>query len=49
MTNIQEMIKYKVIFTPGIVINERVVSSGKVPSMAEAQQLINKGLEEEIK
>ncbi|MCP4580645.1 MAG: thioredoxin family protein [candidate division Zixibacteria bacterium] len=49
VTNIQEMMKYKVMFTPGIVINGQVVSSGKVPSTAEAQQLINKGRTEEIK
>ncbi len=49
VTNIKEIMKYKVMFTPGIVINGKVVSTGKVPSAAEAQQLINKGLAEEIK
>ena len=49
VTDIKEIMKYKVMFTPGIVINGKVVSTGKVPSVAEAQQLINKGLAEEMK
>jgi len=49
VTNIQEMMKYKVMFTPGIVINGKVVMTGKVPSAAEAQKLINNGLAEELK
>lgn len=49
VTGIQEIMKYKVILTPGIVINGKVVSTGKVPSTAEAQQFINNGLAEEIK
>jgi len=49
VTNIQEMMKYKVMLTPGIVINGKVVLTGKVPSVAEAQRLINNGLAEEMK
>lgn len=49
VTNIQEMMKYKVMFTPGIVINGKVVMTGKVPSAAEAQKLISNGLAEEMK
>ncbi|MCD6161048.1 MAG: thioredoxin family protein [candidate division Zixibacteria bacterium] len=41
ITDIQEIMKYKVMLTPGIVINGKVVSTGKVPSTAEAQQFIN--------
>jgi len=41
ITDIQEIMKYKVMFTPGIVIDGKVVLSGKIPSQAEAMQLIN--------
>jgi small redox-active disulfide protein 2 len=30
-----EMAKYNVLSTPGLVINERLVSSGRIPSVAE--------------
>ena len=49
VTNIQQMIKYKVVLTPGIIINGRVVSTGKVPSVGEAQKYINNGLAEDSK
>jgi len=49
VTDIQEMIKYKVMLTPGIVINEKVVLTGKVPSNAEAQQLLTTAMSEENK
>lgn len=41
VTDIREMQKYRILFTPGIVINGKLVASGKVPSQAEAMQLIN--------
>jgi small redox-active disulfide protein 2 len=41
VADIKEMQKYRILFTPGIVINGKLVASGKVPSQAEAMQLIN--------
>ena len=38
--DISKIIAYKVLTTPGLVINEQVVSFGKVPSKAEVTQLI---------
>ncbi|RJP70289.1 MAG: thioredoxin family protein [Ignavibacteriales bacterium] len=31
VTDIQEIMKYKIMMTPGLVINERVMSSGVIP------------------
>ena len=49
ITDIQEIMKYKVMFTPGIVIDGKVVLSGKIPSQAEAMQLINTARAGEVK
>jgi small redox-active disulfide protein 2 len=38
--DIDKIIAYNVLITPGLVINEQVVSSGKVPTKAEITQLI---------
>jgi small redox-active disulfide protein 2 len=38
--DIKKFIDYNVMMTPGLVINEQVVSSGKVPAKAEVTQLI---------
>ena len=35
VTDHTEFIKYKLLATPGLVINEKVVSAGRVPSEAE--------------
>ena len=45
--DIQKMAKYHVLTTPGLVINEELVCSGKVPSKAEVTQFIINGLEKE--
>jgi small redox-active disulfide protein 2 len=37
---IDKIITYNVLITPGLVINEQLVSSGKVPTKAEITQLI---------
>jgi len=31
VTDIQEIMKYKIMMTPGLVINEQVMSSGVIP------------------
>ena len=45
--DIKKFIDYNVMMTPGLVINEQVVSSGKVPSKAEVTQLIINALAKE--
>jgi len=45
--DMSKIIAYNVIMTPGLVIDEQVVSSGKVPSKAEVTQLIINALAKE--
>ena len=40
VTNINDIIAYAILTTPGLVINEEVVSAGKVPTKAEVTQFI---------
>ena len=35
ITNYGEMTKYQILSTPGLVINEKLVCSGRIPSLAE--------------
>lgn len=45
VTDYQQILAYDVISTPGLVINEKVVSTGKVPSQAELTALLTNALE----
>jgi len=45
--DVKKIMDYSILMTPGLVINEEVVSSGKVPSKAEVTQMIINGLEKE--
>ncbi len=45
--DVKEFVKYKVLMTPGLVINEQAVSSGKLLSKAEVTQLIINALAKE--
>lgn len=45
VTEYPEIMKYKVMSTPGLVINERLVSSGRIPSEAEITTFITSALE----
>ena len=45
--DIKKIMDYHVLTTPGLVINEELVCSGKVPSKAEVTQMIINGLEKE--
>ena len=38
--DMKEIMKYPILMTPGLVINGKVVMSGKVPSKAEVEKLI---------
>ncbi len=39
---IDKILGYGVMRTPGLVINEKVVLSGRVPSVSEAKEIIEK-------
>ena len=47
VTDFAEIMKYKVLATPGLVINEKVVSAGRVPSEAEITTFLTTALMEE--
>lgn len=46
VTSYQDIMKYDIISTPGLVINEKVVCSGRVPSQAEVTTWITTALME---
>jgi small redox-active disulfide protein 2 len=46
VTDHAEIMKYKILATPGLVINERVVSAGRVPSEAEITTFLTTALME---
>jgi small redox-active disulfide protein 2 len=45
--DMKKIMQYPILMTPGLVINEKVVMSGKVPSKAEVERLIMNALEAE--
>ncbi len=46
VTDYAEIMKYKILATPGLVINEKVVSAGRVPSEAEITTFLTTALME---
>lgn len=38
VTDVNAIMAYDILSTPGLVINEQVVSSGRIPTQAEIQQ-----------
>lgn len=44
VTDMQEIMRYGVMGTPGIVINEKVVSSGRVPALSQITTMITSAL-----
>jgi small redox-active disulfide protein 2 len=47
VTDHAEIMKYKVLATPGLVINEKVVCAGRVPNEAEITTFLTTALMEE--
>ena len=47
VTDYSEIMKYPILSTPGLVINEKLVVSGRVPSEAEITTFITTALLEE--
>ena len=45
VTDYSEIMKYNVMSTPGLVINEKLVASGRIPSEAEITTFITSALE----
>jgi small redox-active disulfide protein 2 len=46
VTDYADIMKYNVLSTPGLVINEKVVSSGRIPSPAEITTFLTTALME---
>jgi small redox-active disulfide protein 2 len=40
VTDYNDIVEYNIISTPGLVINEKVVSSGRIPSPAEVTSFL---------
>lgn len=47
VTDYQEILEYNILKTPGLVINEKVVSSGRIPTEAEIITFMANALEQE--
>jgi len=45
--DIKKMLEYDILTTPGLVVNEEVVCSGRVPNKAEITQFIINALDKE--
>lgn len=45
VTNYNEIMKYDILSTPGLVINEKLVSAGRIPSEAEITTFLTNAME----
>ena len=45
VTDYKEIMAYNILSTPGLVINEKVVSTGRIPSEAEITTFLTSALE----
>ena len=46
VTDYQKIMEYDIFITPGLVINEKVVSAGKIPSQSELISFLASALED---
>ena len=46
VTDYQKIMEYEILSTPGLVINEKVVASGRIPSQAEIVTFLAIALDE---
>ena len=46
ITDYAEFLKYGLMFTPGLVINEKLMCGGRIPSRAEVRQWLNSAVAE---
>jgi hypothetical protein len=46
VTDRQEIMKYPIMYTPGLVINEKLVSAGRIPSLDEIKGWLAQALAE---
>ncbi len=44
VTDVKEIMRYGVMNTPGLVINDKVVSSGRVPALSQVTTMITTAL-----
>lgn len=47
VTDFKEIMKYKVMRTPAIVINEKVIMQGKIPNEKQIEDIITNNIESE--
>ncbi|HUS70047.1 MAG TPA: thioredoxin family protein [Anaerolineae bacterium] len=47
VTDMNDIVSYDILTTPGLVINEKVVSSGRIPSKAEVTSWVANALAEQ--
>lgn len=46
ITDYQQFMKYRLLFTPGLVVNEKLVSAGRVPEVSEIVTFLTTALAE---
>jgi len=47
--DMKQILDYKILMSPGLVINEKVVLSGKVPNKAEMERILKNAIASEEK
>ena len=45
VTSVEEIMKYPILYTPGLVINEKLVSAGRLPPVEEIKGWLNQALQ----